>query len=158
MINVTGEAWKMAWNQDFDVLCITTNGFVKKNGECVMGRGIAKQMKEMYPELPRLLGRRIQEDGNRCARLMTLFRGALNSSLQIVSFPVKHNWFENADLELIAKSAKEIVAMADEDQWSKILIPRPGCGNGKLSYADVEPVLKELLDDRFYIIGFPGEE
>ena len=32
------------FTQEADTICITTNGFVKANGECVMGRGCAKQL------------------------------------------------------------------------------------------------------------------
>lgn len=71
----------------------------------------------------------------------------------VCSFPVKHNWFENADLRLINKSAKLLIEMADKMKWSTVVIPRPGCGNGNLDYdAHVKPLLESLFDDRFIIV------
>ncbi len=42
------------WDADADnvLLCITTNGYVKNNGECVMGRGCALEAKTRWPDLP----------------------------------------------------------------------------------------------------------
>lgn len=48
-----------------DALCITTNGFVKSNGECVMGKGIAKQIKQYFPNIPKDLGKLIKTKGNK---------------------------------------------------------------------------------------------
>jgi hypothetical protein len=45
--------------------------------------------------------------------------------------------------------------MADKFRWQHIVMPRPGCGNGGLDWADVEPVLSKLLDDRFTVITHP---
>jgi len=42
---IKGDIWnlhKVGW------IIIPTNGFVKKNGENVMGRGLAKQVKDKY--------------------------------------------------------------------------------------------------------------
>jgi len=146
MKNVKGNAWDVYL--DYDALCITTNGTVKNNGECVMGAGIAKTAKEKFPKVPRILGTYIKKYGNRCFII-----GKINNT-HLVSFVVKHNWWENADIKLIKKSCKEVSEMADKFGWNKILLPRPGCGNGKLKWEDVEPVLQELLDDRFYVITF----
>jgi hypothetical protein len=64
----------------------------------------------------------------------------------------QNNWWEEADVELIKRSAKKMVEIADVQRWQTILIPRPGCGNGRLKYSDVEPVIAEILDDRFFIV------
>ena len=49
---------------DCDALCVTTNGFIKANGECVMGAGIAKRIKDMLPNVPSMLGKLIKRNGN----------------------------------------------------------------------------------------------
>ena len=146
MLNVKGNAWDVY--NDYDVLCITTNGFVKNNGECVMGRGIALEAKKRFPSIAKVLGSFIKQYGNRCMKLAKI------KDTYLVSFPVKHNWYEMADIELIKRSCLQLTEMADKFNWTKILLPRPGCGNGGLNWNDVEPIISELLDDRFYIITF----
>lgn len=45
-------------------ICITTNGFVKRNGRCVMGRGIALQARNRFQNLDLALGNVIKSFGN----------------------------------------------------------------------------------------------
>jgi len=134
------------WSYPADAICITTNGFVKKNGEAVMGRGCAKEATIKIPGIQTILGRLLSEEGNVCMWLATYrFK-------DVFSFPVKHNWWENADIELISNSAIQMVEYADKLGIWSIAIPRPGCGNGKLKWEDVKPVLAPILDDRFVIL------
>lgn len=125
-------------------ICITTNGTIKNNGEGVMGAGCAKQASQLYPDLPRLLGISLSERGNVVSLLMN----------QYISFPVKHNWWEEADLELIRSSATELKNRALKQAGIKFVLPRPGCGNGKLEWKKVKQLLIELdLPDNIFIIA-----
>ncbi|AEG14510.1 hypothetical protein Desku_0911 [Desulfofundulus kuznetsovii DSM 6115] len=143
MRTARGNLWRLAINK---VLVITTNGSLNKRGECVMGRGIAREAKERFPELPRVLGDRIKQQGNRCFML-----GKWGDYV-LVSFPVKHRWYEKADPELIRKSASELVEIAGTCGFEEVYMPRPGCGNGRLSWeGEVRPLLRGVLDDRFVV-------
>ena len=135
------------WTHPCPIKCITTNGFVKSNGRAVMGRGCALAAKQKFPNIDLALGKAIKESGN---KLRCLFE---DSDLTIVSFPVKHNWWENADLDLIRKSCYELTCLVEDKQWEEVLLPRPGSGNGKLNwYNDVKPTIQDLLSDRVIII------
>jgi hypothetical protein len=144
------EAKGNIWYLDGDALCITTNGFVKKDGTCVMGRGIAKEAAGLRPELPAILGSLIQSKGNH----VHVLDYDSHYRQWVLSFPVKHNWFEKADIKLIKRSAEELVVKADELEWERVLLPRPGCGNGKLNWEEVKAVLEPILDDRFVAVTF----
>jgi hypothetical protein len=100
-----------------------------------------------------MLGDAIALGGNHVYHLFyqTLGEG---KQVSLLSFPVKKNWWETADIELIKHSCIELVAMADSEQWTKVIIPRPGCGNGKLDWTVVRENIKDLLDDRFLIISY----
>lgn len=47
-----------------DIIAITTNGFVKRDRTCVMGRGCARQAAVRFPEFPRKLTSRISAEEN----------------------------------------------------------------------------------------------
>ncbi len=170
MIEIIGDLFK----QKADVLCITTNGFVKSNGECVMGMGCAKKAKEINPRVPKLLGDAIRNYGNIVNHIIT-------GKVALYSFPVKPvrndclpdksnivshmkdkvragesvaGWACQAKASIIKQSAIELVALADEHGWTKVVIPRPGCGAGELNWREIKPILDEILDDRFYSITF----
>ena len=140
------------WNLPADVIAITTNGMVKKNGECVMGRGCALQAKTAYPGIALTLGDLITRLGNNVHRIPQDRDDRI-----IFSFPVKENWFDNADLDIIELSCFQLVEEVDKlelelNRRPFVAVPRPGCGNGKLSWDDVRPICKHYFDDRFGVV------
>jgi hypothetical protein len=151
MIDVTGNLW----DYPADVRAITTNGFRKRNGACVMGRGCAQEARDRWPGLDLRLGALIGLHGNRCFRIPL-------DTFTLLSFPVKPvtgpagepGWQAKAQLQIIQRSALEAMAMADKFGWERIVVPRPGCGNGGLRWPDVKLSLSDALDDRFHIITF----
>lgn len=40
---------------------------------------------------------------------------------------------------------------------SFLILPRPGCGNGRLRWEDVRKILEPILDDRFTVVRWKGE-
>jgi len=123
------------------IIAVTTNGLVAKSGKAVLGNGCARQAGERFPGLARTLGTLLAEQGN---HVMYLGDG-------IVNFPVEHSPFENPDLRLIERSARELALLTDAKGWEKVIVPRPGCGGGGLSWKDVRPVLEKYFDDRFLV-------
>lgn len=155
-----------------NALCITTNGYVKRNGECVMGRGIAKQIQKYYPNMPKDLGKLIETKGNNVHLVYS-------DEPAIISFPVKpvakkcesHDdyvshmkfnigdtimgWACKASITMIEKSARQLASLANENpHWEVILLPRAGCGAGELDWSDVKPILDKYLDDRFIAVTY----
>lgn len=136
------------WDVEADLRVITTNGDVNGKGAAVMGRGCAREASRRIPSLERRFAELLSEHGNRVMRLAR-YRGA-----DLASFPVKHHWHEQADPELIRRSAHQLVAVAEKFDYQKIVIPRPGCGNGALQWNDVRAIVSEILDDHFRVITF----
>ena len=58
---VKGNIWKAYENGDW--VAITTNCVVNKNHHAIMGAGIAKQAKDRFPQLPKLLGQKMINGG-----------------------------------------------------------------------------------------------
>lgn len=148
MQETLGNLWDVR-DVSCDLRVITTNGATRSDSAAIMGRGCALEAKQRFPGIDLKLGRLIREHGNRVMRLAKLADGS-----ELASFPVKHHWKEEADPALIRRSAHQLVALADKFGYTNVLIPRPGCGNGKLSWGQVRPILSEVLDDRFTIITF----
>jgi hypothetical protein len=137
------------WDTPADWRCITTNGAVRSDGALVMGRGCAKQAHSMYPGLNKYLGNRITKEGNNVHAVI---------AHKIITFPVKHHWREKADLELIERSMNELLQYHEEFNLGRVLLPRPGCGNGQLDWeSEVKPLLEPLLEnnDDIVVITYP---
>lgn len=137
-----GDIWKAhaaGWP-----VAVTTNGEINVGSKAIMGRGTAKDAATRYPALPKKLGARIRDFGNH----VFFF-----PEEHLYTFPVKHHWRDPADLALIRQSALEIAEISRGlGQW-KVVLPRPGCGNGNLAWSAVEPILAAILDDRFTIVN-----
>jgi len=141
MKEITGNLWD---HHPEYIIAITTNGIIKKNGECVMGRGCAKEAKDRFPDIAKKLGTHVKLCGNHVYYL----------GKNVVSFPTKYGWWEDSDISLIERSTQELVALVDKSGWKSVIIPRPGCNNGRLKWSKVKPVLKKYLDNRFTVISF----
>ena len=142
MKEVFGNLW------EFDgIIAITTNGFVKRVGTCVMGRGCAKQATIRFPGLPHKLGTRIAADGNHVFYF---------PEHRLITFPVKHTWWEVADLGLIERSARELLKLIEVKKIKEaVYLPRPGCGNGRLKWEGVKKLLSPILkSDQFHIVTY----
>jgi len=124
---------------------ITTNGSVNKKGLAVMGRGCALEAATRIPMLPKFLANALEKTGNK----------VYVWDYNIITFPVKHKWNEKADLELIKKSSRELVEIANKLSMKKVYLPRPGCGYGYLDWEIVKKELEPILDDRFIVITKP---
>jgi hypothetical protein len=139
MVETRGDIWTYHGRA---VIALTVSGSLTRDGRAVIGRGVARQALERYPDLPVHLGRLVREGGNHVHDL----GGGL------VSFPVEESAWSLPDLSLIARSARELRQLADQRRWHLVVVPRPGCGGGGLSWRDVAPYLEAELDDRFVVI------
>lgn len=150
MIEIVGDLWSHheagAW------ACVPTNGETNHRGHAIMGRGVALAAKERYPLLPDVLGKQLRAQGNGVYWF---------PEWRLITFPTKHRWREQADVQLIANSVLELatlmrIAPKVGLEFDPVVLPRPGCGNGGLRWADVQPFCMQL-DDRVHVICPPWE-
>jgi hypothetical protein len=154
MIEVTGDLWE--FSDDGEWVAVTTNGTINQKGECVMGRGTARDAKIRFKGIALSLGKLIAGYGNH----VYLF-----PDFKLITFPVKRHWSEAADPKIITRSVGEIkwrveaFNMIGSNQNQKIetvYMPRPGCANGGLVWENVRPLLIDLPDT--YIVVEKKEE
>jgi hypothetical protein len=144
MIEAVGDIWRA--HAGGELIGVTTNGTINICGGCVMGRGIALQAKKKFPKLPRMIGDLLTDKGNR----VFVF-----NHLNIFTFPVKHNWWEKADLKLIERSCQQLIeATADR---RRVYLVRPGCDNGRRDWdTEVRPIIEKMLPGKRFIIVSKG--
>lgn len=146
MREIVGNVWD--YHDAGHWVVITTNGTITydhwEQPCCVMGAGVAKQAKERFPGLPSTLGRLILATGNVVYKL---------PQYRIYTFPVKTNWWKQADVNLIVRSCKQLVKLVPEN--GVVYMVRPGCGAGGLHWGEVKPIIEPLLDDRFVVVELP---
>jgi len=150
VIEIFDDMFSREMLKKFEVICITTNGCIKKDKhyyKAVMGAGVAKQFSNMYPLSPSILGQKILVNGNIVQPIMKDYETIF------VSFPTKHHFKDKSDINLISESCNQLLEYVNENNFKKILLPRPGCSNGGRNWEkEIKPILKKILDGRFYVI------
>lgn len=152
MILECGNMWDIFGKTD--LFYITTNPIRRHDGAVVMGRGIAKEAKDRYPDLPYIFGRRLDYLTLPDAEFRyTGWIGRFDEQT-VCYFMVKDHWRSEARLDYIDASCKALIA----DNMSRgipggymhstrIDLNFPGIGNGKLKREDVLPIIEQLPDN-----------
>lgn len=112
-----------------------------------MGAGVAKEARSRIPDIDLSLGRSIRKHGNVVARIAGPDKVPYHY-YDILAFPVKHVWWEQAELELIRASAQQLSQIIDRYVGPDlgVYLPRPGCGNGGLTWSVVRGTLADVLE------------
>jgi O-acetyl-ADP-ribose deacetylase (regulator of RNase III) len=108
----------------------------------VMGKGIALQFKQAFPENFRQYEKACRADEVQPGRMFTFATGSLFYPRYIINFPTKRHWRGKSKIEDIKSGLKALVAEVQELGISSIAIPPLGCGNGGLDWAKVKPLIE----------------
>lgn len=133
--------------KNFDAICITTNGKVKKDGKAVMGAGVAKACRDYFKGSDKNLADMLKRNGN-CTQLFDTRDG-----VSIIAFPTKEDWRDASDIELIKRSSEQLVELMNTYGFNSVLLPQPGCTNGGLEWDYVREIIQPILDDRVTFIS-----
>ena len=140
MIELIEDMWELYEKHEWATFCITTNGFVKSNGEAVMGRGIAKQAVDRFPGLPIRLGQLLKQSGvgpfgpkgnhvqfigHRLVAFPVKPVEVISDGRNVVCYKQKQfppgttvpGWAAKADLNIIARSLRELEWMYRNLGW-----------------------------------------
>jgi hypothetical protein len=146
MKEIVGDIWK--FYDEGHWIVISTNGDINRFGLAVMGRGLAKEATQRIPGMAYGLAKQLQQHGNHVFPFY---------DIRILTFPVKHHWRDDADLELIRQSVRELGwTIGGMSEIKVVYLPRVGCGNGRREWSEVKPLL-EALDDRFTVVTTPAD-
>ena len=108
----------------------------------VMGKGIAKDFKFIYPDMFREY-QRICEMGSLDIGTLWLFK---TPNKWILNFPTKRHWRQPSEPKYIEDGLKKFVDMYHLYGITSISFPMLGCGNGELDWeTQVQPLMEEYL-------------
>jgi len=108
----------------------------------VMGKGIAKDFKFIFPEMFREYQDRCENKAIDLGKLF-LYRGP---NKWVLNFPTKKHWRNPSKPEYIEAGLKAFVAGYARNGITSIAYPRLGCGNGELDWErQVRPLVEKHL-------------
>jgi O-acetyl-ADP-ribose deacetylase (regulator of RNase III) len=112
------------------------------NTKGVMGKGLAKDFKAIYPEMFRAY-QRLCDAHKLDVGQLHLFRTA---NKWILNFPTKRDWKHPSKTEYIEAGLKTFANAYGRMNVTSIAFPQLGCGHGELDWeADVRPLMEKHL-------------
>jgi hypothetical protein len=122
------------WLEPAEYRCIPMSGAMTPDGCAIMDAGLALDAAKRFAGIDTDLGRLLASRGNH----VHLVRPGL------ISFPVKQYQWSGPVLQVIERSARELVDLV---QGAKTLLPRPVTGQGTPSWETVAKALSFLPDN-----------
>jgi len=150
---------KDMFDEERDVLIITTNSYINKKEELVMGRGIALQLTQKYHQVKKVAGEIIKRKYGHLSKygflFLSLYDKQGNFEEDVGLFQVKYHFKDRANIELIKYSTKIMQEKLQDIfrthyKYLKFAMNFPGIGYGGLNREDVFPIINSLPDN-FYI-------
>ncbi len=107
----------------------------------VMGKGIALQFKQAFPENFKQYKKACDAGQVKLGQMFTIATGNLLNPRYIINFPTKGHWKGQSKLADIQAGLGALVAEVKRLGIQSIAIPPLGCGNGGLDWAVVKPLV-----------------
>jgi O-acetyl-ADP-ribose deacetylase (regulator of RNase III) len=111
----------------------------------VMGKGIALQFKQAFPENFQQYKQACDAKEVQPGQMFTVPTGKLFNPEYIINFPTKRHWRDKSKIEDIQTGLKELVAEVQQLGITSIAIPALGCGNGGLDWLEVKPLIESAF-------------
>lgn len=111
----------------------------------IMGRGIAAQFKNAFPENFKAYKSACDLDEVQPGRMFVFNTGALTNPRYIVNFPTKRHWKGKSRIEDIESGLQDLVKVIKQNDIRSIAVPPLGSGLGGLNWTDVKPLVIHSL-------------
>lgn len=130
------------------------------NCEGFMGKGLALQFKQAFPENFRAYQNACRRGEVQPGRMFVHETGRRVNPRWIVNFPTKRTWRGNSRMEDIETGLGDLVGLVRTKHISSIAIPPLGCGLGGLRWERVRPAIEKAfapLEDVRVLLFAPQE-
>lgn len=111
----------------------------------VMGRGIALQFKNAFPENFKAYAKACKSGDVQPGRMFVFETGALTPPRFIINFPTKRHWRGKSRVADIEAGLKALVEVLREKRIRSVAVPPLGSGLGGLDWSDVRRHIQSAL-------------
>jgi len=112
----------------------------------VMGKGVALQFRQAYPEMYRAYQKACDAHNVQLGQVHVFDLGGLAGGPRwIINFPTKGHWKAKSRLKDIETGLRDLTATIERLGIRSIALPPLGCGNGGLDWQDVLPRIKQAF-------------
>ncbi|HMQ49693.1 MAG TPA: macro domain-containing protein [Saprospiraceae bacterium] len=111
----------------------------------VMGKGIALQFKESFPENYKAYALAAKREEIKTGKMFVTALNRIDQLRYIINFPTKQHWKAPSQLSYISEGLVDLRHILLELNIQSVAIPPLGCGNGGLDWAVVRPMIEQAL-------------
>jgi O-acetyl-ADP-ribose deacetylase (regulator of RNase III) len=111
----------------------------------VMGKGIALQFKQAFPQVFEAYEKACRRGGVRPGRMLTVETGQMMNPRYVINFPTKRHWKGRSKPEDIDAGLPVLVAELRRLGVKSVAVPPLGCRSGGLDWAVVRPRIEAAL-------------
>ncbi len=111
----------------------------------VMGRGIALQFKNAFPQNFKAYAVACKNEEVQPGRMFVFETGQLTNPRYIINFPTKRHWRGKSRMEDIEAGLKNFVEVIHKCNIRSVAIPPLGSGLGGLDWSEVRPRIEEAM-------------
>lgn len=112
----------------------------------VMGKGIALQFKQKWPDNFRAYEKACKRSEVQPGHMFIYDSGGLVNPSFIINFPTKRHWRGKSRLEDITDGLTDLTAQIEKLKIKSVAIPPLGCGNGGLEWDEVSKLIQEAFE------------
>ncbi len=121
----------------------------------VMGRGIALQFKNAFPENFKAYARACKQDEVQPGKMFVYKTGKMFNPRYVINFPTKRHWRGKSRMEDIESGLRSLVKVIQKQNIRSVAIPPLGSGLGGLDWrqvkARIEAAMEPLTDVKVII-------
>lgn len=111
----------------------------------VMGKGVALQFKERYPQNFKLYAEACKKGEVQIGKMFVTKDGSLEGQKIIINFPTKTEFYRKSQYRFIEEGLRDLVKVIDQCQIESVALPPLGCGYGGLKWEKVKVLIEQYL-------------
>lgn len=112
----------------------------------VMGKGIALQFKQAFPEVFSDYEKACRKKEVQPGKMHVVGTKSLFNPKFIINFPTKRHWKNKSRMEDIEIGLLDLIKVVKDLGINSIAVPPLGCGNGGLKWSDVRPKIEAAFE------------
>jgi O-acetyl-ADP-ribose deacetylase (regulator of RNase III) len=130
-----------------DLLKADTDAIVNTvNCVGVMGKGIALQFKQKWPENFKTYAHACKNGKVVPGRMFIYDAGGFVRPHFIINFPTKQDWRGKSKIEFIEEGLDDLIAQVERLGIKSVALPPLGCGNGGLEWQEVRRMILDAFE------------
>ncbi len=115
------------------------------NCDGFMGKGIALQFKQAWPENFEAYARACRSKDVRPGEMFVWETGRMVNPKYIINFPTKRHWRGKSRMEDIHSGLRALIADVRRLGIHSMAVPPLGCGNGGLDWQEIRPLIESAF-------------